>query len=360
MKRLSKVLFVVLLATFVLVGCKTAEKIPVPVEPGYKVSVLGYETRIEQTASDELVVRYPDVFTVEDIVGFATVLAEQYPLYLNDTTASIDETAHTMTVKFPYEFTDEELAALVPEFEKALTAYTNLMVQMQAEAKAAAQRAAEEQKAIDELLKAAEERSYSTEIITSDFKLKVDRLASDTVLVTYPAVFSNEEVKAVASYAVEAFGAALDGSEMVLLGDGQVIIKLAYDFTNEEIEQVAPAVGQGIDEFVKMYVAKLAQDEKAAEEARVKAAAAAEAAKAAAEAAAKAAEAAKEAAAKAAAEKAAQEAAAKAAEAQAAAQAAQKAPKKSGVGTVILIIVIVLLAAACAYYFLIFRKKGTK
>ena len=163
MKKYSKVFFTVLIVALLLVGCKTAEKVDIPVaepvvekpaEPApepvkeplnVEIELLGMKFVATRYAANQLLIELPKDIAEADMIDFMGICAKSSPEYFAPIQYAIGE--GFVLLVFPYEFTDEEIIAFAQPLATALEQYVPARVKyyqdLDAQAKAAAEAAAQ-------------------------------------------------------------------------------------------------------------------------------------------------------------------------------------------------------------------------
>jgi len=160
-KKYSKVFFTVLIVALLLVGCKTAEKVDIPVaepvveaapvaepvaEPlNIEIELLGMKFVATRESANQLRIELPKDIAEADMIDFMEICAQASPEYFAPIQYAIGE--GFVLLVFPYEFTDEEIIAFAQPIATALEQYVPARVKyyqdLDAQAKKAAAEAAE-------------------------------------------------------------------------------------------------------------------------------------------------------------------------------------------------------------------------
>jgi flagellar biosynthesis GTPase FlhF len=217
-KKFSKVFFTVLIVALLFVGCKTAEKVDIPVaepvveaapvaepvaEPlNIEIELLGMKFVATRESANQLRIELPKDIAEADMIDFMEICAQASPEYFAPIQYAIGE--GFVLLVFPYEFTDEEIIAFAQPIATALEQYVPARVKyyqdLDAQAKKAAAEAAEAARVAAE--KAAAEAAEAARVAAE--KAAADKAAAEAAAAAAAAKAAQEAAAAAEKAAQEA------------------------------------------------------------------------------------------------------------------------------------------------------------
>ena len=243
MKKYSKVFFTVLIVALLLVGCKTAEKVDIPVaepvvekpaEPApepvkeplnIEIELLGMKFVATRYAANQLLIELPKDIAEADMIDFMEICAKSSPEYFAPIQYAIGE--GFVLLVFPYEFTDEEIIAFAQPLATALEQYVPARVKyyqdLDAQAKAAAEAAAQAAAEAAEAARVAAEKAAAEKAAAEKAAAEAAAKAAQEAAAAAEKAAQEAAAKAAAEKAA-AEAAAAEAAASKKSGAGTVIL----------------------------------------------------------------------------------------------------------------------------------------
>ena len=207
----------------VLASATTAE-IETSAEYAATISVYGYDFNIE-AYENVIEITYPSFITYDEIKAAAEAAYEAYSDYLEGSVLYVDSANATAVLTLAATPSNEDLSYVVSVLDVALPAYIASVYP-----------------------EAVEPLELSASISLFGYEASIT-LKDDVITIDYPDFISEDEVKAAAAAAYEAYSQYLEGSELTI-DDGYSTLKLAFKINEEEFDYAVDLLQSELSYYV--------------------------------------------------------------------------------------------------------------
>ena len=207
----------------VLASATTAE-IETSAEYAATISVYGYDFNIE-AYENVIEITYPSFITYDEIKAAAEAAYEAYSDYLEGSVLYVDSANATAVLTLAATPSNEDLSYVVSVLDVALPAYIASLYP-----------------------EAVEPLELSASISLFGYEASIT-LKDDVITIDYPDFISEDEVKAAAAAAYEAYSQYLEGSELTI-DDGYSTLKLAFKINEEEFDYAVDLLQSELSYYV--------------------------------------------------------------------------------------------------------------
>ena len=207
----------------VLASATTAE-IETSAEYAATISVYGFDFNIE-AYENVIEITYPSFITYDEIKAAAEVAYEAYSDYLEGSVLYVDSANATAVLTLAATPSNEDLSYVVSVLDVALPAYIASLYP-----------------------EAVEPLELSASISLFGYEASIT-LKDDIITIDYPDFISEDEVKAAAAAAYEAYSQYLEGSELTI-DDGYSTLKLAFKINEEEFDYAVDLLQSELSYYV--------------------------------------------------------------------------------------------------------------
>ncbi len=204
------------------------------------ISVYGYDFNIE-AYENVIEITYPSFITYDEIKAAAEVAYEAYSDYLEGSVLYVDSANATAVLTLAATPSNEDLSYVVSVLDVALPAYIASLYP-----------------------EAVEPLELSASISLFGYEASIT-LKDDIITIDYPDFISEDEVKAAAAAAYEAYSQYLEGSELTI-DDGYSTLKLAFKINEEEFDYAVDLLQSELSYYVAYILGVTEETTEAVEE----------------------------------------------------------------------------------------------
>lgn len=215
-------------------------QVPVTYKPvSKKYSLAGYELTVV-AEKGRAVISYPSIITEEDIntAAQAAVVAYGKDYMLSDVLYSVDAENHVLTLSYPetwgfaeYVLAEQLIASELPGYVDAVYGFAMPVEVLESE-------------------------PFVVEISVYGYDATIT-IGDGKAIFEYPSFLTNDEIKAAASVAYEAYSAYLEGTALKIVEPGKSVLTFPAGYSQEDLAYAAEVLAEAVPSYIMSVVASM-------------------------------------------------------------------------------------------------------